>query len=267
MFLVALVSQVFADVSITSPVSGNTYDASSGSVTVTVSWVDDTDDTTSTTSLSNVSKYAIVLCTGPNSQIQSVKSITTSLGAGTLSYDAEIDASVGPDGDYFIQVYAQFGSSAGYTIHYSNRFELTGMSGSTGLFTFPASYFSITGDNPTAQSQIGGGTATSIDSASFSVSYTLQTGKTRYAPMQTQPGSSISYTMYSTRHATSAYTPYTSLSPSPNVYSTITPGWSYAVTSMVNSASVAAYPTYYYPASSRVQQATLSAAKKRRWID
>lgn len=262
--LVALVVQVFADVSITLPTSGKSFSASGGSTTVTVKWVDDTDDDTDDTSLSKVTKYAIVLCTGSNSQIKSVKSLTTSLSKSSLEYDAVIDSSLGPSGDYFIQVYAQF--SGGYTIHYTDRFELTGMSGAASDFTFSASLFSVTGDGPDAQTQLGGATAT-INSASFSVAYTLQTGKTRYAPMQTQPGSSISYTMYSTRLPTSAYTPYSTLSPSPNVYSTITPGWSYTVTSAYNTASVAAYPTYYYPASSRVQLASLSAANRRRWID
>lgn len=266
--LMALVAHVMADVSISSPPEGESYSASGGSAKVPVVWIDDTDDSDSSSSLSKVTKYAIVLCTGSNSNIQPIKTLTSSLSLDSLKYDASIDASVGPSGEYFIQVYAQFESTSSYTIHYTYRFELTDMTGSASLFTFAGSLFSVTGDSPTADLRVGGGTAaTTYDSASFTVPYTLQTGKTRFAPMQTQPGTSISYTTYSNRHATSAYTPYTSLSPSPNVYSTITPGWSYAVTSLFNSASVAAYPTYYYPASSRVQQASLSAAKKRRWLD
>lgn len=272
LLLVAFVARVLADVSISKPIKGQSYDATGGAVTVSVVWGDDTDDSDSSTSLSKVTKYAIVLCTGSNSQIISVKTFTTSLTSGSTLYDASIDPSVGPNGEYFIQVYAQYGS--GVTIHYTNRFQLTGMSWSGSTFTapggstFPAALFSVTGDTPSPQVNVGGeGTTAAIDSKSFTVPYTLQTGKTRFAPMQTQPGTSVSYTMYSTRHATSAYTPYASLSPSPNVYSTITPGWSYTVASSFNSAPVAAYPTYYYPASSRVQQASLSAAKKRRWLD
>lgn len=268
LLLVAFVARVLADVSISKPVKGQSYDASGGAVTVSVAWNDDTTDSDSASSLSKVTKYAIVLCTGPNAQISVVKSLTTSLSSSSTLYDASIDPSVGPNGEYFIQVYATYGTGGGYTIHYTNRFQLTGMSGSGTTFTFTPAYFSVTGDAPTPQVAVGGtGTTASIDSRSFTVPYTLQTGQTRFAPMQTQPGSSVSYTMYSTRHAPSSYTPYTSLSPSPNVYSTITPGWSYTVASTFNSASVAAYPTYYYPASSRVQQASLSAAKKRRWLD
>ncbi|OBA23816.1 cell wall synthesis KRE9KNH1 [Metschnikowia bicuspidata var. bicuspidata NRRL YB-4993] len=260
--LVSLAARVLGDVSITSPSTDQTYSGSSGSASVSVVWTDDSDDDADA-SLSNVDLYAIVLCTGSNSDIQSVMTLTDSLSSSALEYDAVIDEADVPSGVYFIQVYAKFGS--GYTIHYSNRFTLTGMSGSTSTYTFSASLFSITGTHPGAQLNLDGET-TLIDSRSFSVTYTLQTGKTRYAPMQTQPGSSISHSVYSTRHATSAYTPYSTIRASPNVYSTVTPGWSYAVTSTFNTAAVAEYPTYYYPASSRVVSASLSSANKKRWL-
>lgn len=259
----AFLRVALADVSITEPTSGDSYSGSSGTATFTVSWVDSTTDDDDDFSLSKVSLYAIVLCAGSNSAIKAVKSLTTSLLSSKLEYDVSLDASDVPDGNYFIQVYAKF--SSGYSIHYSPRFTLEDMTGETSTLTFSASILSITGTQPSAQ-LANTGTTDSIDSALFTVPYTEQTGKTRYAPMQTQPGSSISYKLYSTRHATSAYTPYSTLLPSPNVYSTITPGWSYSVTSLMNSASVAGVPSYYYPASSRVVSATLSAAKKKRWI-
>lgn len=262
--LVALISRVLADVAISQPTLGASFSGSSGTATVTVKWADDVDDSDSDVSLDNVLKYAIVLCTGSNTAIKTITTFTTSLSSSLTSYEASIDAADAPDGWYFVQVYATF--SLGYTIHYTPRFKLTDMSGSASTLTFSASLLSITGSQPSAQLAVGT-TAGSIDSASFSVAYTLQTGKTRYAPMQTQPGSSISYSMYSTRHATSAYTPYSTIRPSPNVYSTITPGWSYTVTSTYNTAAVADYPTSYYPASSRVVAASLSAAKRKRWID
>lgn len=259
--LVQFFALIWADVSISNPSSDQTYDASDGSTTVTVKWIDDGNDDLS---VDDVTKYSIVLCTGSNSNIQAVKTFTTLLSKSSKSYDAKIEDTYGPDGYYFIQVYAQY--SDGYSIHYTNRFELTGMSGSADSFTFAASMFSIsTGDKASPQTDIT--SDGSVNSASFSISYTAQTGRTRYAPMQLQPGSVVTYSMYSRRLATSAYTPYTSISPSPNVYSTITPGWSYSVTSVINTASPAGFPTYYYPASSRVKQASLSSANKRRWLD
>lgn len=263
-FFLSCLYVVNADVSIATPKVGQTFSASGGSTNIVISWVDDTDDDTSATSLSKVKMYSIVLCTGSSTSVQRVKSYTTTLPAASTSYSATVEDSDAPDGEYFFQVYAKFAD--GFTIHYTPRFELTGMSASANTFTFAGSYFTQTGPQPTAQLQVGGD-ATTINSASFTVPYTLQTGKTRYAPMQTQPGSTVTYTMFSTRFQTSTYTPYSTFRKSPDVYSTITPGWSYAVTSVINTASVAGYPTYFYPASSRVVSASLSSARRRRWLE
>lgn len=264
-FFLSCLCVVNADVSVATPKIGQTFSASGGSTNIVVSWVDDTDDDTSATSLSKVKQYSIVLCTGSSTSVHAVKSLTTNLPSASTSYSATIEDSDGPDGSYFFQVFAKFAD--GYTIHYTPRFTLSGMSGSANTFTsFAGSYFTQTGPQPTAQIDVGGD-ATTINSASFTVPYTLQTGKTRFAPMQTQPGSTVTHTMFSTRYQTSAYTPYSTIRPSPAVYSTITPGWSYAVTSVINTASVAGYPTYFYPASSRVVSASASSAKRRRWLE
>lgn len=260
----ALAVRVFADVSISQPAAGLAFSGSGGPVSITVGWIDSSSDDTSVTSLSKVKLYAITLCTGDNNNIKSVLLLSTSVPSTATSYAATIALTAVPNGIYFFQVYAQF--EVGSTIHYTPRFTLSGMSGSPTTYTYAASLFSVTGANPDAQFALTTGEATSIDSRSFTVPYTMQTGRTRYAPMQTQPGSVVTYTMYSNRHATSAYTAYTSILPSPNVYSTITPGWSYAVTSKFNTAPVAEYPTYFYPASSRVVAASMSTANKKRWI-
>lgn len=252
-----------ADVSITGPTSGSSFSGLGGTALFKVLWIDDTDDSSSDLSLSKVTKYSIVLCTGTNTNIQPLKTFTNSLSSSSLSYDANVQSGDVPNGVYFVQVYAQFDN--GYTIHYTPRFALTGMNGQANTLTFPTNLLSVTGDIPDAQLQVGG-TQQTIDSHSFTVPYTLQTGRTRYAPMQTQPGTAVTHTMYSTRYPSSAYTPYASLSPSPNVYSTITPGWSYPVTSLYNTAAVAPYPTYFYPASERVVKAKLSSAKNKRWL-
>ncbi|RKP28468.1 cell wall synthesis KRE9KNH1 [Metschnikowia bicuspidata] len=253
-----------ADVSISQPIAGVSFSGLGGTVSFKVSWIDDTDNSDDTLSLSKVSKYLIVLCSGSNSNIKPVKTLSDSVASSARSYDASLLSTDVPNGNYFVQVYAQFAN--GYTIHYTPRFSLTGMSGQTATLTFAASLLTVAGeDGPDAQLQVGG-TPVSINSASFTVPYDLQTGRTKYAPMQIQPGTVVTHTMYSTRYYTSAYTPFTSLSPSPNVYSTITPGWSYAVTSLFNSAAIAEYPTLYYPASQRVIQASLSSARKKRWL-
>ena len=110
---------------------------------------------------------------------------------------------------------------------------------------------------------------TSVDSRSFSISYTKQTGKTRYAPMQTQPGSTITHKSMTRRFATSSYSAYSTYKKSPNVMTTLTPGWDYTPASKPNYATVAPYPNTAYPASEIITATAslTSAAKKRRWLD
>lgn len=257
-----LFAYALADVSISQPKTGVSFSGLGGTVSFKVSWTDDADDSDDT-SLSNVSKYLIVLCTGTNSEIIAVKTLSDSVASSARSYDVSLRSTEVPNGIYFVQVCAQF--TEGYTIHYSLRVRLTGMSGRTSTLTFAGSLLSVAGqDGPDAQTQLN--RVAAYASALFTVPYEMQTGRTKFAPMQSQPGTVVTHTMYSTRHRTSAYTPFTSLSPSPNAYSTVTPGWDYVVTSLPNSAAVAEYPSTYYHPGQRVIQASLSSAQHKRWL-
>lgn len=212
--------------------------------------------------------YTILLCYGAEDGTGTIKCldddpILKAQKVSGTSYKALIDASMVPNGYYYFQVYAAY-PQQGYSIHYTERFQLKGMSGPS---TIKAT---ATGDTPGPQVSIEGvdGAGGAVNSKSFSITYTLQTGKTRYAPMQMQPGSTITHSKYSTRYPTSAVTYYSTKAKSPVVYSTITPGWSYSRKSYTNLATAQSFETSHYAASDKVKQATLSAGDKRkRWID
>lgn len=260
--LSTLLSKVSADVDITSPSLGDSYSGSSGSASVKIAW-DDSDDSDSDKSLDNVKSYTILLCTGPDedNNIQCLETALVPLQTiDSHETTVKIDNTLVPNGYYYFQIYTVF-NSGGVTIHYSPRFKLTGMSGTTGTLD-------VTETGSVPGSYVSGFTTATVNSDSFTVPYTLQTGKTRYAPMQTQPGSTVTATTWSMKFPTSAVTYYSTKLASPIVQSTITPGWSYTAESAVNYASVAPYPTYWYAASERVSKATISAAtKRRRWLD
>ncbi|CAI5758859.1 unnamed protein product [Candida verbasci] len=271
-FLILLIINLIkADVDITSPKSGDSFSGSSGKASFQVSWKDDS-DSDDQKSISNVQTYTISLCTGENSQIQCWPTPLVDkrqISGSEPSVDIELDQSDYPNGYYYIQIYSEFSGSA-YTIHYSQRFRLTDMSGSnvvnkqTTTATFS---MSVTGAQPGDQAV--GFASASVDSASFTVPYTLQTGRTRYAPMQMQPGSKVTATTWTRKFPTSSVSYYSTKMKSPNIQSTITPGWSYTAESAVNYATIAPYPTNWYAASERVSQATISGAtkRKRRWLD
>nr|WOG36216.1 uncharacterized protein [Candida metapsilosis] len=256
-----LLTPVLAGVKITSPEEGDKFSGSSGEASIKVNWKDDSDsDSDSSFELSNVQSYTLSLCTNGN-PIQcldpSIKSQKLTSNSATVTVKQD-DV---PSGYYFIQVYAVFKS--GTTITYTPRFQLTDMEGSSGTLTV-----TVTGDQPdgqTSESQSSGADT----SKSFTVPYTLQTGRTRYAPMQMQPGSTVTATTWTMRFPTSAVTYYSTKHSKPTVYSTITPGWSYTASSEVNWATIAPYPTNWYAASERkLSKASITATqKKRRWVE
>lgn len=76
------------------------------------------------------------------------------------------------------------------------------------------------------------------------IPYAKQTGPTKYAPMQTQPGQVIKNPGEIKRqYPTSSYQVFKrKQAPTPNALTTITMEWNYKVTSVVNQASPAPMP-------------------------
>ena len=68
----------------------------------------------------------------------------------------------------------------------------------------------------------------------YSVSYQLQTGLTKYAPMQPKPGTKITATVTTPMYAPSAYSVATTFLPTPSQVTTFTQSVTYSVSSMEN---------------------------------
>lgn len=263
--LLCLLSTVIADVSIKSPEAGATYSASGGAVLVQIKWEDDGDDLT--TDLTTVKSYTISLCSGSNDKISCFKTILLS---GTVSgnlYTASIKSTDAPSGNFFFQILASF--PTGTSIHYSERFTLSGMSGSATTQVLDGSPVTLvltdTEAAPSPQVSVGDDNKP-LDSASFLVPYTEQTGKTRYAPMQLQPGTTVTMTAWTRQFPTSSVLYALTFMSKPYQKTTKTPGWSYTMMSAPNWASPATYPNQWYAAKERVTPAALSSAvKRKRW--
>lgn len=137
-----------------------------------------------------------------------------------------------------MQIYAAY--RAGYTLHYSGRFTLKGMDGVLTVTFPPVNY--ITGPDGGTSITTGAAGAV-IDTRSFTVPYTKQTGISRFAPMQQQPGDSVTATEWTRKYETSAVTYFSKLQSSMEQLTTITPGWSYTRPSDYNYATPAPFPT------------------------
>lgn len=258
--LALLFSHALAVLQIIGPDSGSEFTASNGKVTIPVTW----DDDTNLPSLSDVESMSFVLCTGPNTKIKALDTIKaidmSDLSSGV--YKAEFDASVASDGLFYVQIYAPLNDGNGRIIQYSPRVILNDMTGT----------YEPSGNGAPPAGEVSYNDA-SLISKSFTVPYTLQTGRTRYAPMQLQPGSTITATTWSRRFPTSAVTYFSTITGQPNVSSTITPGWSYTMSSLVNMATPAPFPSEvgWYPASNRLVSASLDGThkhqRKKRWAE
>lgn len=267
-FLLAILKSCLAQIDITSPEAGDEIEVSDSEVTVSIKWDDDDDSPT----MDEIATIKFVLCTGPNDDIQALAdsgTITASEISGN-SYKATFSANAAADGLFYIQLYAAL-SNGGHMTRYSGRFTIEGMTGSIEP--------SGTGSAPDGETD-DGATTTDADadtSASFTVPYTKQTGKTRYAPMQMQPGTKITVSTWSRRFPSSAVTYYSTAAASPVVLSTVTPGWSYTMSSFINYATPAPFPSVvsWYAPSKRLASATLDSSAsekkrrmmKKRWAD
>lgn len=266
-YLASQLALVAADVSPSLPKDGALFSASGGSASVDISWID---DGSSDFAPKDIKSQSILLCTGPNLQIDCYKSpltVSTDLtdSDGNGKYTASIPATKGPNGNYYFQIYTLFKDGSN-TIHYTRRFKLSGMSGAPDP-SFAADAYSASGAPP--QAQLSGktqGKTSAIDSASFTVPYAEQSGETKYAPMQLQPGSTVTATTWTRKYELLAVTYFTTKGPKPVVMTTLTPGWSYTPESATNWALVAPFPTAYYPALERAAKATLAPTNKKRWL-
>ena len=236
-----------ADISITKPEAGDTYSPSSGEVTIPIQFSDNTDYPT----VSDVNLFKIKICTGPSGAMNCPYSITQKLSPAQLKktisteddstvlygYNVTFSSSVVGSGQYFLQINGLVDAN-NYAIHYSPRFLLKNMAGSVGTNT----YTGLTA--PAAQYNLPKkGAGGSIDSRSFTIPYTLQTGISRFAPMQMQPNTTVTKTTWTNKYPTSAVTYYSTMRKSFQQKTTITPGWSYTFISDYNYATVAACPS------------------------
>ncbi|KAL6947266.1 hypothetical protein ACO0QE_002145 [Hanseniaspora vineae] len=272
-FLFLVSSQLIeCSINVIKPQKDSSFDASSSSssVSVTVEWVDD--DTFPT--YDDLTSVTFTLITGENTDMNPVKTLASKVSkdqftktengdADHYTYDVEIsNTAVGGNGQFFIQLYAVYDGIGAMAI-YSPRFSLKDMSGSVTTYTYSDTTQPSIGNyitnNP--QDTTATGTTTTYDtSASLTVPYVSQTGPYRFAPMQQQPGSTVTAKTWTRRFPTSAVTYYSTINTKSLFHiTTVTPGWSYTLTSDINYQTPDLFPSEnggWYDPSKRMSLTT-----------
>ncbi|KAI9815556.1 MAG: hypothetical protein M1827_002690 [Pycnora praestabilis] len=241
-FLAALAPLAVADVEFTTPAAGASV---AGGTTISVAWK----DSGSAPSVSDLTSYQLFLCAGGNdaSNFIQLAPITT---AGTFSTgnaaSGTVQVTIGGSttNAYFLKMIS-VATAGGTVTNYSPRFSLTGMTG-----TFPANVIAgiatVTGtDGPPTENQVtsGDNAANSGPAGPFTQAYNLQTGLTKYAPMQPIPPTSITAKSATPLYPTSAVIFAKTWLPRPSQVTTLTQSGTFSVSSMENTAAAAAQPS------------------------
>lgn len=236
-----LFALVHADVEFITPKPGATL---KGGGAIEIEWKDSGE----APAISDLQTYQLFLCAGGN-DADSMIQLTAITTAGTFAVGNKAQGTVGigigadTKNAYFLKMIS-VAATGGTVTNYSPRFSLTGMTG-----TFPANVIAglktLKGtDGPPTVNNIGAGDAsTIIDGDLFRVPYAMQTGLTRYAPMQPVPPKKITKKKHTPLHPTSAVDIARTKLPIPKQLTTITQSQTFSVSSVENSVPAAAMPT------------------------
>ncbi|KAF2002264.1 hypothetical protein P154DRAFT_521089 [Amniculicola lignicola CBS 123094] len=244
----ALTSLVSADVEFTSPKAGATLTAGS---TITVEWKESGD----APKIADLTTYQLFLCAGGNEAASILQLIElTAIGGSTFEVTGnKAQGTVGigigastPKNSYFLKMIST--AQAGGTItNFSPRFSYSGMTG-----VFPDSVIqgmkTVKGtdgpDRIDATAENNPNAAVPVNGDVYNVEYNMQTGPTRYAPMQPVPPTKISKKDTKPLHSTSSVKIATTALPIPAVQmTTFTQSQTYSVSSMENTVAAAPMPS------------------------
>ncbi|CAA9961771.1 hypothetical protein PTMSG1_05148 [Pyrenophora teres f. maculata] len=243
----ALSPLVHAGIQFTSPAAGAQLTAGTA---ITVQW---TEGGTGP-KLSELQSYQLQLVVGGNKgEEQFVAATITPSGLFTAGNQASgrIDTTVSEDlktaNAYFIKMVA-VAKTGGQFITYSDRFSYSGMTGKNILSPVvkdaaiavkdtkgPATEDDTAKDDTAATDTVNGDL--------YDVEYTMQTGLTRYAPMQPVPPTKITATNMKPLYPTSSVEIAKTRLPMPSQRTTLTASQTYSVSSMENTVAAAPHAT------------------------
>jgi len=230
--LAASIASVLAAVEITVPSAG----ASVPNTGFTITWV----ESGSTPSVTDLTGYNLYLYTGPNTAPVIVGPVLASDTTSPTPASITVTIPAGLGGSttnaYFLGMVSKV--AGGTVTNYSNRFTITGMTGtsSVALGTISST------DGPEDVNNIAAAAGVEARDV-YGTPYNLQTGPTRYAAMQPVPPTKITATntapLYPTSSVQLASAP---LPAQDSIVTTVTQANTFQVSSHANTASPASQP-------------------------
>jgi len=252
--LAATAPFAFADVAFDLPSPGTTVAAGP----ITVEW----HESKTAPLISDLSPYNLQLMIG-GAKTDNIIAVATNPNPitglfnpsqSTFRVSLQISPSAGPPDKnaYFFQITSSplATKGSGSVVNYSKRFTISGMTGKWPAGSYQSVFKALGGTSPAVPPTSNGVTDAVAGDANpaagvFGTSYQFQTGPTKYAPMQVQPGKTITKTDMEQHYPTSAWTIATTfLKIFPTIETTVTQNpTDAAVISRENTASPAPMPS------------------------
>ncbi|KAF7889085.1 hypothetical protein EAF00_009385 [Botryotinia globosa] len=207
----------------------------------TVTWADNGD----APAIADITTYQLDVCAGSSTgkDIKVIYQVTASATLGsTVSTSVTVPPATGSSvtNAYFMRMIAT--TASGTVTVYSNRFSISGMTGS-----FGATY-TITGTagpatvNNVADTAVASSSGTA-DEGVYGTPYQSQTGPTRYAPMGLMPGTTITATNTAPQHPKSDVALATTYLSPATIVTTLTQAQTASFASHPNTVAAASMPT------------------------
>ncbi|KAH6668804.1 hypothetical protein B0J14DRAFT_599350 [Halenospora varia] len=215
-----------------------------GGTAFTVSWTDDG----TAPAVADLTSFTLQLTAGTsttNAVVWAAALTTFAASPAGLAVTIPLTASGSSPSAYYWTMIST--ATAGGTVTtYSNRFSLTGMTG-----VFPAAVIAVlpvsgaTAAVPANVNAVAGQAAAPGTAAAgaWGTPYNLQTGLTKYAPMQPVPPTAITATNTAPLWPTSSVAFASTFMPIPSIVTTLTQVNTFSVSSHANTAAAASSPT------------------------
>ncbi|KAF9693943.1 hypothetical protein EKO04_007763 [Ascochyta lentis] len=242
--LAALAPLVSAGIKFTSPAAGAKLTAGTA---IEIEW----EEGGSGPSISDLTTYQVILVGGGQKpeQQQVVKVLTTAgnfaLGGNKASAMVEtgLPGASTPANAYFIKMVA-VAKTGGELTTYSDRFSYSGMTGAWGSDVQKGLDDLDGTDGPaTVDATTGAADGAPGADGDYDVAYTMQTGPTRYAPMQPVPPTKVTAKNTKPLYPASSVKTATTFLPIPSIQTTITQSQTFSVSSVENTVAAAPHPT------------------------
>ncbi|KAF1976148.1 hypothetical protein BU23DRAFT_456520 [Bimuria novae-zelandiae CBS 107.79] len=239
--LTALTTLASAGLQITKPEAGATL---TGGDAISIEWK----EAGNGPNMDDLTTYQVFLCAGTNDASDNYDlQVSGNFAKGGSKAEGKTVKTIGgdtPKNAYYVKIIATGAKGGTYTF-FSDRFSMNGMTAefSPALVTALKKVSGTAGPADVDTTVKDAAAVADVADEEYEVEYTMQTGATRYAPMQPIPPTKITAKTAKPQYPTSSVKIATTKLPTPSQQTTITQSQTHKVSSIENTVAAAPMPS------------------------